>query len=90
MKIYIDKIRSPFRRLLVSVVLSALLVAQSVSNLRPVTILPFIVLAQMVLFVRFIGYDLNLMFYAAGNVAVVCAALVPMTLRKPIKAHWVR
>jgi hypothetical protein len=86
----VDKIKSPLNRLIVSAVLSALLAVQFVGTLRPVTILPFVVLAQLVLFIRFIGYDLNLLFYVAGNVAVVCAALLPMTIRKPIKAHWVR
>lgn len=90
MQIYIDKIKSPINRLIVSLALSALLAVQLVGTLRPVTILPYVVLAQMLLFLRFIGYDLNLMFYVAGNVAVVGMAILPMTFRKPAKAHWIR
>ncbi len=66
-----------------------LVLRRYVREFRPIHMLPVMTVFQLLLFVRFVGYDLNLPFYVAGNVAVVCAALIPMTLRKPYKAHWV-
>lgn len=90
MQIYIDKIKSPINRLIVSLALSLLLAVQFVGALRPVTILPYVVLAQMAVFLRFVVHDLNLMFYVAGNVAVVGVAILPMTFRKSARVHWVK
>ncbi len=61
-----------------------------VALLRPAQILPFIVVAQMLLLVHFTN-TFDFIFYLAGNVAVVCVALIPITIESPKPAvHWVR
>jgi len=57
-------------------------------SVRPIHALPYIVALQMALFINFI-HQLNILFYLAGNVAVVAAVLFPITVQRP-KYHWVR
>lgn len=65
-----------------------LLLRRSIASLSPTTILPLMVAAQIALLVHFTNH-LNIFFYLAGNLAVVCAALLPITIpRKSV--HWVR
>ena len=84
-------IQSPATRKIVTVILRLLIAAQSVkfwlAAARPVQVLPYLVLAQMVLLVRLV-HNMDMLFYLAGNVAVVCAALTPLTVQKTI--HWVK
>lgn len=94
MQIYIDKIKRPFNRLIVSVVLSSLLAVQSVREwlmtVHPVSLVPVITLLQMALFLHFVlSPQKDMLFYLAGNVAVVSAALIPSTLSRP-STHWVK